>query len=593
MISYLEYPFNSQMILRKRKALRKQLLGESFFREIKIAILGGSTTSEFVNVLELFFLKLGLSPIFYESDYNKYYEDALFGNKILSSFNPDIIYIHTTHLNVTNFPSFDATIEEVESLMQIEINKYKNIWKSLEIYSCPIIQNNFDLPINRSLGNLDCYDIHGKTLFLNKLNLYFSIETQTNKSLFINDINYLSASVGLNKWFDKVLWFKAKYAISFDALPYLANNLTNIIAGILGLSKKCLVLDLDNTCWGGVIGDDGINGIKLGNETPEGEAYIAFQKYVKELNERGIILAVCSKNDIENAIEGFKHSDSILKYSDFTSFYANWQPKYENIEKIAHDINVDMSSLVFIDDNAMERNLAKSYLNSLAVPEVGENILNYIDYLEYNGYFSIARLTVDDVKRNKFYVENLKREQEQTVFKNYDEFLISLKMEAEIQSFNDIYLERITQLINKTNQFNLTTKRYTILEVESMANNKNFITLFGRLFDKFGDNGLISVMIGKIEDGICQIDTWLMSCRVLKRDMELAMFDKFVDECKKRNLTEIIGCYKRTSKNNMVSNLYPDLGFNLIENSEEEGKWKFDLLNYCNKNLNIKIGKYD
>jgi FkbH-like protein len=593
MISFLEYPFNSQMILRKRKALRKQLMVGTHFRKINIAVLGGSTTSEFVNVLELFLLKIGLFPNFYESEYNKYYEDAIFGNSFLSSFKPDIIYIHTTQLNITSFPTFDSNNEKVESLFQVEINKFKNIWKSLEIYSCPIIQNNFDFPINRSLGNLDCYDIHGKTFFLNRLNLFFSSEAQVNKSLFINDINYLSASMGLNKWFDKVLWFNAKYAISFEAIPYLANNLTNIIVGIFGLSKKCLVLDLDNTCWGGVIGDDGLNGIKLGNETPEGEAYLAFQKYVKELKERGIILAVCSKNEIENAIEGFKHSESILKFSDFTSFYANWQPKYENIEKIAEEINIDINSLVLVDDNAMERNLAKLHLNTLAVPDVGENILNFIDHLEYNGYFSVSRLTVDDFKRNTFYFDNQRREQEKSVFKNYDEFLISLKMEAKIQIFKDIYFERITQLINKTNQFNLTTKRYTILEVEAMANNNDFISLFGKLSDKFGDNGIISVIIGKIEGKSCHIDTWLMSCRVFKRDMEFAMFDEIVEECKKRNLTEIIGYYKRTSKNKIVANLFDNMGFQVIENNEEEGKWKLYLLDYCKKKINIKTSKYD
>jgi FkbH-like protein len=589
MINLLDHPFNNPMILRKRKAIRKELMQATYSRKIKIAVLGGSTTNELVNILELFLLKQGLLPSFYESEYNKYYEDALFGNDTLSSFNPDIIYIHTTHENVSEFPSFGANAQVVESLLENEKLRFKSIWKSLESYTCPIIQNNFDLPLNRSLGNLDCYDVHGKTFFLSRLNLTFAYEAQENKSLFINDINYLSASIGLNKWFDKNLWFTAKYAISFEAIPSLANNITRIITAILGMSKKCVVLDLDNTCWGGVIGDDGLNGIKLGNETPEGEAYLAFQKYIKELKDRGVILAVCSKNEIENAKEGFTHSDSILKYADFTSFYANWEPKHLNIEKIAEEINIDIGSLVFIDDNAVERNLVESHLTTVAVPNVGNNVVDFIDYIEQNGYFSIVSLSEDDINRNKFYSENQERVKEQTEFNNYQDFLSSLLMEAEIKSFTSVYFERITQLINKTNQFNLTTKRYSVTDVESMAKSDDFIALYGKLTDKFGDNGLISIIVGKVEEKKCVIDTWLMSCRVLKRDMELVMLDVLIEECRKKNLTEIYGQYKRTAKNNMVANLYDDIGFELIESNETEGLWKLEIDNYNRKELTIKI----
>ena len=589
MINLLDYPFNNPMILRKRKAIRKELMQETYSRKIKIAVLGGSTTNELVNILDLFLLKQGLLPSFYESEYNKYYEDALFGNDILSSFKPDIIYIHTTHENVSKFPSFGANSQTLESLLENETLRFKSIWKSLESYNCPIIQNNFDYPVNRSLGNLDCYDLHGKTFFLNRLNLSFAIEAQENKSLFINDINYLSASIGLNKWFDKNLWFTAKYAISFEAIPALANNITNIVTAILGMSKKCLVLDLDNTCWGGVIGDDGLNGIKLGNETPGGEAYLAFQKYVKELKDRGIILAVCSKNEIQNAKEGFTHSDSVLTYSDFTSFYANWEPKHHNIEKIAKEINIDISSLVFVDDNPVERSLVKTQLPTVAVPDVGYNILDFIDHIEQNGYFSIASLSDDDINRNKFYSENQKRAKEQTEFRNYDDFLSSLLMKAEIKVFKDAYLERITQLINKTNQFNLTTRRYTITDVEAMAKSDDFIALYGKLTDKFGDNGLISIVVGKVDGKKCVIDTWLMSCRVLKRDMEFAMLDVLVKECRKRGLIEIYGQYIRTAKNSMVAKFYSDMGFKLLESSEAEGLWKLKISNFKNKELTIKI----
>jgi len=590
MVKYLDYPFDCSIIIRKRRAIKRELLLTKKLKEIKIAVLAGSTTNELVNVIELFLLKKGFFPIFYQSEYNKYYEDAIYGNDDLNAFNPELIYIHTTHQNVSEFPSFNLNDEDVELVFKNELYKFQSIWKSLKKYNCPIIQNNFDFPINRSLGNLDSYDIHGKTYFLNRLNLEFAKEAQINNSLYINDINYLSASIGLQNWFDKNIWFTAKYAISFDAIPTLANNIVNIIASILGLSKKCLILDLDNTCWGGVIGDDGLNGIKLGNETAAGEAYMAFQQYTKELKQRGIILAVSSKNDHEIAKEAFTHSDSVLSFEDFTSFKANWEPKYLNIEKIASEINIGLDSLVFIDDNAVERNIVESQLPVVAVPNVGDNILNFIDYFEQNGYFEVVSLSADDMNRNKFYSDNQERVKAQSVFENYQDFLSSLTMEAEIKSFENVYIERITQLINKTNQFNLTTKRYTVSEIESITASENFIPLYGKLADKFGDNGLISIVIGKIVGDKCIVDTWLMSCRVLKRDMEFAMLDMLVQECEKRNLNEIIGVYKKTLKNNMVANLFSEFGFELLENENEDTtNWKLILNEYRKKEITIKI----
>jgi len=586
----LKYPFDSSIIIRKRKAIRRELIKKNITRKLKIAILGGSTTSELINVIELFLLNQGYLVTFYESDYNKFFEDAVFDNTKLLAFSPDVIYIHTTHHNITEYPSLVASNEEVETIFQSELSKFEYIWTSLEKYKCPIIQNNFDLPLNRSLGNLDCYNVHGKSYFLNRLNLNFSKRAQSNKSLYINDINYLSASIGLNNWHDKNLWFTAKHAVSFDAIPALGNNIVSIILAILGGSKKCLVLDLDNTLWGGVIGDDGLSGIKLGKESSLGEAYLQFQSYIKELKQRGIILAVCSKNNHEIAKEGFMHSDSILVFEDFTSFKANWDPKNLNIEKIANEINIGLNSLVFIDDSAMEREIVALQLPSVSVPNVGNNILDFIDFIERNNYFETVNISGDDLKRNAFYAENIERKKQKAVFENYQDFLFSLNMKAEIKPFSNIYIDRITQLVNKTNQFNVTTRRYKLNEIETIASKDNFISFYGKLSDKFGDNGLISVLIGEVLNRSCIIDTWLMSCRVLKRDMEFAMFHMLIKECKAKNLRNIIGIYKRTNKNDMVSSLFSDLGFKFIR-EEVDGSvvWEFEIIDYLQKKTTIKI----
>lgn len=585
----LNYPFDSEVILRKKRSIKKELLLKNNLVEKNIAILGGSTTSEIKNILELFLLKNGIQPNFYESEYNKYYEDALFGNAVLDKFNPDVVYIHTTNQNIIKYPELKDSEEDIKILLNNEIQRYKSIWSSLAKYDCSIIQNNFDYTIDRSLGNLDCYDIHGKTYFINQLNSEFSKEAREIKNLYINDINYLSSYIGLQNWFDKSLWHQAKYAHSFDSIPELAFNISKIINAIFGKTKKCLVLDLDNTCWGGVIGDDGLDGIHIGTETAIAESYTKFQQYVKELKQRGITLAVCSKNDFKNAKEGFEHPESVLMFDDFTSFKANWDPKHQNIIDIAKEINIGIDSLVFIDDNPVERDIVISQVPTVAVPNVGDDVIHFIDYIDRNGYFEPISLLVDDINRNKYYEDNKKRAQEQSTFKSYDEFLVSLNMFADIKSFSSIYLDRITQLTNKTNQYNLTTKRYTVGEIENVASNDDYIKIYGKLTDKYGDNGLIAIVIGSIKEKQCHIDLWLMSCRVLKRDMEFAMLDELVRQCKEKNISEIIGYYYKSAKNSMVSDLYEKFGFILSKTNNEDTIWKLDISNYENKNKFIGV----
>ena len=334
---------------------------------------------------------------------------------------------------------------------------------------------------------------------INQLNLEFAKSAREITNLHINDINYLSSYVGLKNWLDKSLWYQAKYALSFDAIPDLAFDLSKIINSIFGRTKKCLILDLDNTCWGGVIGDDGLDAIHIGTETALAESYTSFQKYTKELKDRGITLAVCSKNDLQNAKEGFEHPDSILKLNDFTSFKANWEPKHQNILDIAKEINIGIDSLVFIDDNPVERDLVTSQISSISVPDVGSDVIDFIDYIDRNGYFEPITLSSDDINRNQYYEDNKKRTNERAVFKSYNEFLSSLEMTAEIKPFSSVYLDRIVQLTNKTNQFNLTTKRYTAGEIDNIANSDKYIKLYGKLSDKYGDNGLSSCIYWSIK----------------------------------------------------------------------------------------------
>jgi FkbH-like protein len=588
-----DYPIKVNHILRNKKSLKEYFLKESkSLHSLKVAILGGSTTNEISDILELFLYNKGFKPQIYQSDYNKYYEDGVFSNEYLEKFQPEVVYIHTTSFNISRFPSIHDNQEKVQNLLSQELLKFKSIWDALSKFKCAVIQNNFEYLINRSLGNLDSYDFRGKTYFINLLNQEFARAAQNISYLYINDINYLSAKLGLNQWFDKKLWYTAKYALSFDAIPFLCNNITVIINSIFNKTQKCLVLDLDNTLWGGVIGDDGLNGIKLGNETALGQAYTKFQEYVYELYDRGIILAVNSKNEEETAKFGFTHSDSVLKFENFVAFYANWDSKDKNIKQISLDLDIGLDSILFIDDNAAERNLVKSQIPIVKVPEIGSNILEFIEHIQENGYFEPIYLSSDDFRRTSFYFENKERLNDKALFENYDDFLSSLNMKAEVNYFSNLYLDRITQLINKTNQFNLTTSRHTIAEVRSFIDNPSYICLYGKLTDKFGDNGLVSVIIGKIEGSVVHIISFLMSCRVLKRGFEFAILNEFVSICRQKSINKIIGYYKRTEKNKMVNFLYKELGFKKVEeNDQGDSIWELKVLDYNSKVVYININK--
>lgn len=591
----LDYPFDSEYILKKRRSIKKQLLADGSQRIKKnIAVLGGSTTNDIISMLELFLLNYGIEPSFYQSEFGQYWQDAMFGNPELDGFKPDFIFIHTTNRNITEFNEgcMTASAAETDEALERQYSHFSRMWDNLfEKFHCPIIQNNMELPFYRLLGNKDSSDIHGKSNFISRLNMKFYEYAQTHENFFIHDINYLSASYGLEKWSQPFYWYMYKYALSVSAIPEFSYNLANIIKSILGKNKKAFALDLDNTLWGGVIGDDGQEGIEIGNETSMSQAYSEFQKYIKAHKNLGVILSVCSKNDEENAVLGLKHPDSILSPDDFISIKANWNTKDSNISEIASDINILTDSIVFIDDNPAEREIVKSQLPGVLAPDI-KNVESYIQIIDKAGYFEVTSFSEDDIKRNEMYKKNAERAIQQKQFSNYNDYLKSLEMVAVIDDFDPIYLQRIVQLTNKSNQFNLTTKRYTQAEMEEVFHSDNYIRLYGKLTDKFGDNGVVSVVIGKKENSSLHIDLWLMSCRVLKRDMEFAMLDELVKESLKNNISEIFGYYYKTAKNNMVKDLFASFGFEKIDAAENgDSVWKLNTADYTPASHVIKVIK--
>ena len=290
----LEYPFDANYILSKKKSIRKKLLADATgMIDKRVAVLGGYTTSDICLIMELFLLNYGIRPQFYESEYNQFYQDAMFDNPKLVAFQPDIIYVCTCNRNIIEYPCVQDSRERVDELLHNEVNRYTAIWNSLsERYNCPIIQNNFEMPLYRLMGNKDASDIHGRVNFLTRLNMEFYAYAQTHEDFYICDINYISADYGLQEWSDPFYYYMYKYAVNVNAIPYLSFNVANIIKSVFGKNKKGLVLDLDNTLWGGIIGDDGVENIVLGPEESEGQAYSEFQRYVKAQTELGVILNI-------------------------------------------------------------------------------------------------------------------------------------------------------------------------------------------------------------------------------------------------------------------------------------------------------------
>lgn len=556
----LEYPFDASAILQRKRRIRRELLQQEGLIDKKIAIVSGSTVGEVKNILELFLLNAGIRPTFWEGGYGLYYEDVVYDGGALRAFGPDLIYVHTTCRNLANLPCQADGAEAAEAEFAAEAARWDHFWQAALSYGCPVVQNNFEQPDVRLMGNMDAVDARGLVRFGRRMNERLAAFAAARKGLYVNDICWLSAREGLDKWHSPQMWYAYKYALALECVPALCHSVAAIAKSIFGKNKKAVVCDLDNTLWGGVIGDDGPEGIALGEETPAGRAHTALQRYLKELSHMGVLLGVCSKNEDAAARAGFSRPDSVLKAEDFVSFKANWQPKHLNLAAMAGELNLLPDSFVFLDDNPAERDIVRRQLPGVAVPELSAPE-DFVRALDRAGYFEVTALSDDDRKRGDMYRQNALRTQAQQAFGDYGDYLKSLEMKAVIRPFDAPHAERLTQLINKTNQFNLTTRRYTQSEVEALVGDKGYITLYASLADKFGDNGITAALIARVDGCEAAIELWVMSCRVFKRDLEKAVFDRLVAQCRALGVQRITGRYLPTAKNLFCKDFYATIGF--------------------------------
>lgn len=557
-------------------AYTEELIGK------KIAVLGSITTHYIIKVLKLFLYKYGISPQFYEGEYDSIAMELLDKESGVYRFSPDVMLIFTYHTDIKKYPQLFSTPQEVREWVEDRTSYYERLWEATAaIKGCQVFQTLFVPPVERQLGNLEVNYHFSRTNCLRILNSDL-IRKRTSNVLLV-DTEYIASYVGKKNWFDHVGYFTSKQGISLEILGYFCHNIARILAAHVGKTKKCLVLDLDNTLWGGVVGDDGIEGININPNNALGESFLAFQKHVKLLKDRGVILAVCSKNNEEVAKSPFlNHPDMHLKLEDIPCFVANWDDKATNIKLIASKLNIGLDSLVFFDDNPAEREIVRRYLPEVEVIEVPEDPAHYVYALEKSGAFEWTLLSHEDLQRSDTYVNDVKRGELRECFIDYNEYLESLEMTATIGHITKMEQERFTQLINKSNQFNLRTKRYSEAAIEQIRLLTNEYALFFVSFaDKFSNYGIISSVILKKVDTTLFIETLVMSCRVLKRGVEYALYNTILDTAKKLGCEWIVGEYLPTKKNGMVADFFPSLGFEACSPqwfpTEEEGGLLFHL----------------
>lgn len=549
---------SAQSLNRFHKALPASLRGRS---RLKLAILGGFTTHQLRILIELYLFATGISAVIYEADYGVFRQEILDPSSDLYHFEPGVIFLATHWRNVGHLPALTDPAEKVGELLEAEYREWALLWETAhQRLGSQVLQNNFDPPPWRSLGNHEMRHPSAPGRFIAEINRMLA--ERAPPYVTIHDVEGVAAFIGRRAWSDERFFVHAKMPCAPEHMVEYAHSVSSILAAHVGHSRKCLVMDLDNTLWGGVIGDDGIGGIRLGQGDAEGEAFLSFQRYTKALRMRGVILAVCSKNDERIAREVFeKHPEMVLRLDDISCFVANWTDKATNLRNIAQDLNIGLDSLVFIDDNPAERSIIRQMTPEVAVPEVSEDPINFIEVLERHRYFQVTTLGAEDYKRTDYYRANAQRRQIATSAGGMNEFLRSLVMTAVIGPIEAATIERSAQLINKSNQFNLTTRRRTVAEVLALTRAPDWVTVTVSLADRFGDNGLISVVLACVRGDALEVDTWVMSCRVLKRGVERFLLNFLCKLAGDRDLGYIRGEYVPTTKNGLVRDHYAELGF--------------------------------
>ncbi|MDP9083627.1 MAG: HAD-IIIC family phosphatase [Pseudomonadota bacterium] len=565
------------------------------FGSLRLALLSSATVDHLLPGIRVAALRRRLLVHVHIGAYGQYRQELLDVSSALHRFKPQTVLLALTGRQAIAGIPIGASAEDADIALFRTVGELRNLWRTArEQLHAGVIQQTFLNTAEPIFGSHDSMVAGAPTRLIKRLNHHL-INAAAADGAAILDIAGASERDGLDAWHDAGRWLQAKMEIAPTAVTRYGELLARVLGAQRGLSKKCLVLDLDNTLWGGVIGDDGIDGIVLGEGSPSGEAYAALQRYAKHLAQRGIILAVCSKNDAGIAEEAFaNHPEMVLKRSDIACFVANWEPKSNNLQLIARQLNIGIDGLVFVDDNPVERAGVRETLPTVAVPELPTDPAHYVRCIADAGYFEAVAFTADDQKRGEQYAANATREAVLQSAGSLEDFLRGLQMSTVFGRAREVDIARVAQLINKTNQFNVTTRRHSLDQVTAFCGDPGTLVLQFRLIDRFGDNGLVSIMILTPQDcapATLTIDTWVMSCRVFGRELEFEAMNIAVETAAKLGISAFEALYIPTAKNEVVRNLYADLGFealNELNAPDGSTRWRLQLDQYQARNTHIE-----
>jgi FkbH-like protein len=569
----------------------KKVMESGASKRIKITLLADFSSQQLSVMLKALFFKNGVYADILEAEFDSIDHFIYSENSSLKKFSPDIVLILECCQALRGH--YYGSKAGTAALLDEKSGRARERWDKVKD-KCPnsvILQSNWVLPFERPFGNYG-RKVPGTFLgVVESLNRQLIEASNARRDVFIVDFDSIASYVGKKAWFDERLWALYKYPCALEYFPHIAQRIVDIALALKGSVIKCVVVDLDNTLWGGIIGDDGLEGIRLGHGD-EGEAFVLFQQYLLELKKRGILLAVCSKNDPENARLPFlKHPEMVLREEDFAVFVANWEDKPGNIRLIQETLNIALDSMLFLDDSAFERNFVRERLPEVVVPELPEDPADYVKVLSEWNLFETASYSPADGVRTQQYQEEFRRKLTKAKFENHDDYLRSLDIKIALERFSPENLGRIAQLIQRSNQFNLATRRFTEAQCESfMKDETGFLPLSATLKDKFGDYGLILCAIVSWKKSVAVIEEWVMSCRVLFRGAEQCAMNHIVETAKRKGISRVMGKFVPSDKNKMVKDFYRNFGFTLVaEESGGDSSWELEVSGYRPKQVLMEI----
>ena len=549
-------------------------------RTVRLALLSDAATQRFVPILRALFARRGVNAEIYEGPFDAIELEVYDRDSGLYRFQPQVIVV----LNCVQAlrASFLQPGTDTATFVETTSRRITRIWDAIQsIIPATIIQSNFVLPYERIFGNFDLKTPQSWYATVAALNAHVAENAHPLGGVLLCDTESVASWLGRQHWFDERFWDSAKYFCALDCLPSVAENLVSIVMTSLGQVAKCVIVDLDNTLWGGVIGDDGLEGIQI-SAHGDGEAFYRLQLYLRALKQRGIVLAVCSKNEMATALLPFeKHPEMVLRRDDFAVFVANWNDKAVNIREIQRTLNIGLDSMIFLDDNPFERNLVRELVPGVIVPELPEDPADYVRAISELNLWETTTFSTEDTKRTELYQAEAQRREEQAGFASVEGFLQSLDMRITVERFDSFHLPRISQLMQRSNQFNLTTRRLSEVGCKELMENSAWLPLYAKLADRLSDHGLISVVTVEALAGELAIRDWLMSCRVLGRGVESYLMNRVAEQAKKLGLRRITAEYIPTAKNSMVKDFFQQFGFEKASETDKgESRWSLTTEQY-------------